>query len=217
MGAIVTVGGEQLFEGDAENIEFLAKHVGTAPTMVEIGSWAGHSSTILGNVARMKFGHLVCIDPFTGEGSVLRMAAQKWPVREIFDKNIESEGLKEVVSVLQMTSDEAVKNFPDKSIDLLFIDGDHRYQQMSRDLANWVPKVRGIICGHDYDIDAWNLTHPGEDFREADWNVYADCEFYAYQDMKLAVHHGVLHAVHEKFGTVKHLGRIWFKDFRDFS
>lgn len=42
---------------------------------------------------------------------------------------------------------------PDHSIDIIFIDGDHRYEGVMRDLIAWTPKLRlgGIICGHDYD------------------------------------------------------------------
>lgn len=49
-------------------------------------------------------------------------------------------------------SDVAVKRFPDKSLDFVYIDGDHCYEAVVADIAMWLPKVRegGIISGDDY-------------------------------------------------------------------
>jgi len=47
---------------------------------------------------------------------------------------------------------EAVKDFKDGSLDFVYIDGNHDYQEVRRDIRAWHPKVRigGIIGGHDY-------------------------------------------------------------------
>lgn len=46
-----------------------------------------------------------------------------------------------------------------KPIDLLFIDGDHTYEGVMRDLLSWVPHVKsgGTVMMHDYDMP----TSPG--------------------------------------------------------
>jgi hypothetical protein len=51
-----------------------------------------------------------------------------------------------------MTSDEAVDSFPAESMDFVFIDGDHTYHQVRRDMENYYGKVKpgGLFCGHDY-------------------------------------------------------------------
>ena len=48
-------------------------------------------------------------------------------------------------------SREVYAQVPDH-IDLLFIDGDHHYEVVREDIANWLPKVRpgGIVVFHDY-------------------------------------------------------------------
>ena len=53
--------------------------------------------------------------------------------------------------IIRKKSDEAVNDVPDE-IDYIFIDGDHNYEQVVRDINNYGPKVRvgGIIAGHDY-------------------------------------------------------------------
>jgi hypothetical protein len=46
----------------------------------------------------------------------------------------------------------AAANFPDHFFDLVYLDGDHSYESVKRDLAAWAPKVRpgGTLCGHDF-------------------------------------------------------------------
>ena len=41
---------------------------------------------------------------------------------------------------------------PDKTLDFVFIDGDHTFNNVMLDILLWTPKVRkgGIISGHDY-------------------------------------------------------------------
>lgn len=53
---------------------------------------------------------------------------------------------------IESTSLEAVKRFEDNSLDFVYIDGDHCYEQVVADIAAWLPKIRagGIISGDDY-------------------------------------------------------------------
>jgi predicted O-methyltransferase YrrM len=46
----------------------------------------------------------------------------------------------------------ASRLYKDDSLDFAFIDADHSYAAVSRDIDAWLPKVRkgGIIAGHDY-------------------------------------------------------------------
>ena len=60
-------------------------------------------------------------------------------------------GIWDIVHPLVMDSQTASKIFADGIIDLVFIDADHRYEYVKKDIASWLPKVRdgGILCGHD--------------------------------------------------------------------
>lgn len=50
------------------------------------------------------------------------------------------------------------EQIPDESVDAIFIDGDHSYDAVSRDLPFWWKKLRvgGMLLGDDY-----NSCHPG--------------------------------------------------------
>ena len=56
------------------------------------------------------------------------------------------------VKILKMKSDDAVTLFQDRYFDYVYIDGEHSYAAVMRDLTNYFPKVKvgGLIIGDDY-------------------------------------------------------------------
>jgi hypothetical protein len=56
------------------------------------------------------------------------------------------------VLVMRMDSVAAAATFEDKSLDFVYIDGDHSFEGAVRDIQAWGPKVKpgGILAGHDY-------------------------------------------------------------------
>lgn len=55
-------------------------------------------------------------------------------------------------TLVRKTSMEALKDFPDESLDFVYIDSDHTYANVILDIAEWTHKVRtgGIVAGHDF-------------------------------------------------------------------
>lgn len=55
---------------------------------------------------------------------------------------------------IRKTSDDALNEFKDESMDFIFVDGDHRYFQVLKDCQNYYSKVKkgGIFCGHDWSL-----------------------------------------------------------------
>ncbi len=63
--------------------------------------------------------------------------------------------------LIRKFSMEAVTDFADNSLDFVYIDADHHYQNVKNDITEWAKKVRigGIVAGHDY--LPFKLLHPG--------------------------------------------------------
>ncbi len=54
--------------------------------------------------------------------------------------------------IMRKTSMEAVNDFPDNSLDFVYIDGNHQLKYVIEDIFEWSKKVKvgGVISGHDY-------------------------------------------------------------------
>jgi hypothetical protein len=120
----------------------------------------------------------------------------------VFAANVRRYGGEDVVRPIIRCSAEASRLFPDRSVDLVFIDGNHGYSQVWRDLASWLPKVKpgGILCGHDCDADYSSLPPALRSaMRE---HLEDDCYFNDRFAGPSAFHAGVVTAVHEAFGNL---------------
>ena len=59
------------------------------------------------------------------------------------------------MEVIKGDSADSAAAFADESVDFVFIDADHSYAGISRDITAWLPKVKrgGVLAGHDYHSD----------------------------------------------------------------
>lgn len=123
-------------------------------TFVEIGAWKGRSACYVGERIKEtgKDIKYYVVDHFKGtKGEVhdFDVDVINGTLYETFLKNIDP--LKDYINVLKGDSKDMYVFFPPKSIDLLFLDGSHYYKDVKRDIKLWLPKVKGVIAGHDYD------------------------------------------------------------------
>lgn len=123
----------------------LAKHLANKAAIVEIGSYLGASTCFLAAGARARKGKVYAVDTWTNKA----MSEGERNTYKDFLLNIGP--LKDVIFPLQGKSTEIARQFH-KKIDLLFIDGDHSYNGVRKDLDSWLPMVKdgGIVVFHDY-------------------------------------------------------------------
>jgi hypothetical protein len=125
---------------------------------VEIGSWKGKSASymcveIINSGKKIKFD---CVDPWTGSEEHQSGApfedsdVLNGTLFETFIGNMEP--VKGYYNVVKMPSVDAAKLYEDNSLDFVFIDGAHDYDNVCADIKSWLPKVKPgkIISGHDW-------------------------------------------------------------------
>lgn len=56
------------------------------------------------------------------------------------------------VELIRKKSEHAVNDFPDSFFDFIYIDGNHTYDNVIKDITLWYPKLKkgGLLCGDDY-------------------------------------------------------------------
>jgi predicted O-methyltransferase YrrM len=128
------------------------KRAGPDLVGVEIGTCRGESAyLLLEKCANLK--KLYTIDPFTEfedwNGTVPVDVLEK-------QKAIAIQNLKEWGDRIEMVfekSENVASRFEDESLDFVYIDGDHSYEGVMKDLTLYYPKVKkgGYLAGHDFD------------------------------------------------------------------
>jgi predicted O-methyltransferase YrrM len=144
------------FDQYVTGLEDLIEYVNTFSNtqnmvMVEIGSYVGESTEIFAN----NFKTVISIDPFINDYDMNDSACHYMDfnkVYEIFKLNISK--YDNIVHIKKI-SDDAVNDLKETKIDLVYIDGLHTYEQVKKDIQNYIGLINnsGFICGHDYHPD----------------------------------------------------------------
>lgn len=193
--------------GSERIIEKLVREVACpGMTVLEVGSWAGASSVILGKVCQEYGGLLYCVDWWKGNINVPSMIdqARETDVFQLFIQNIRGAGLEGVVCPMRMSSLKAAAVLKDNCFDLVFIDADHSYSGVMRDIDAYKSKVKegGILCGHDCEFHLRECDRTVVDAHaEEDWIPYPQ---------PLGMHCGVIKAVGETFPYCELEDRVWY-------
>ncbi|HEX7158324.1 MAG TPA: class I SAM-dependent methyltransferase [Edaphobacter sp.] len=104
--------------------------------MVEIGSWKGRSTIAIALALKTRgAGTVFAIDPHTGAPG--HTAVGPVITAEEFKHNITQANVESVVTLLVTTSHAARSQFGARSVDLLFIDGSHEYDDVVTDISDW--------------------------------------------------------------------------------
>jgi hypothetical protein len=135
-----------------EELQWLYDVSSKMESVVEIGCWKGRSTHAILSGCK---GKVYIIDNFLGNKDQIGDIDNPGPHYEASVRDISIDFLKNCghfknLNLMKMDSAEAVKYFKPKSIDMVFIDGDHSREAIKQDIDMWTPIAKKIICGHDY-------------------------------------------------------------------
>lgn len=158
--------------------------------MIEIGSYIGDSTLVFSE----HFSTVLAIDPYIDDYDATDDVCNYAPFQEVYYEFIYRTKDVRNIHLLRKTSDEgveAIKNAAKeidpinleehnlRAFDFIYIDGMHTYEQVKKDIQNYLPflKKGGFIGGHDYAgtfqgvIDAVNETTGAPDitFKDTSW------------------------------------------------
>jgi hypothetical protein len=142
-----------LTEAQARRLYGAAGAVPAGGRIVEIGSFRGRSAIVLARAARTGV-EVVCIDPHAGSDRGPREIAARPVLGEedhrAFRGNLERAGVADRVRHVRDFSSLALRAF-DGPVDLLFVDGAHRFGPARADLVRWGARVPdgGRMLVHD--------------------------------------------------------------------
>ncbi len=122
----------------------------------EIG--VGEGANSLNILKNLDIRTLYCIDPYEQFGlgkEYYSTRADKPEVQAMLGYDTVSttlSGFEDKVVQLLLTSNEAASKIADEELDFVYIDGDHEYLSVRRDIELYWPKVKvgGLVAGHDY-------------------------------------------------------------------
>jgi hypothetical protein len=137
------------------------------PIGIEIGTSEGFSTDyLLRTIPSLR---LFGIDPYVQYVDWDKVNKKQEDEKEMFFYKVGPYMNEGRYTHLLMTSDEGVNKFKDSSLDFVFLDGLHTYEQVLKDCENYYEKVKsgGVLCGHDYNmipdvkkaVDEFSLKH----------------------------------------------------------
>ena len=126
--------------------------------LVEVGVWKGDFSKQIWNISSPNL--LVLVDSWTFDEKV-RGCAPQVSGEEPLNQNFFDQAKKDTynkfekiqnVHILDFNSLEASSRYEDNFFDYIYIDAEHTYQAVTKDLEVWYPKLKknGTLFGDDY-------------------------------------------------------------------
>lgn len=161
------------YENSSQALVDLVSRLNRRDVMVEIGCYTGESTCVFAQ----HFGRVIAIDPHMNDYDE-KDVASKSDMIEVNKAFKERTSKYKNITHIRKLSDFAIMDIKEP-IDFLYIDGMHTYEQVFKDITNYIPLIRegGAIGGHDYH-PAWPgimkavnqlLGEPDEVFSDFSW------------------------------------------------
>jgi predicted O-methyltransferase YrrM len=145
-----------------DELNWLASHAEKCQVIVEFGCFLGRSTRALGDNCP---GIIYAVDPWDGKYYNIDGSVAGWINTNVFDYFRAN-----LADLIKKNKVIPVKQFSQLfrgpvNADLVFIDGDHRYEEVKKDIYNALTMLTsgGIIAGHDYNHEGWPGVKPAVD------------------------------------------------------
>ncbi len=156
---MLPAGKEHLFKSLPEGwmtipeLDWLSDRAAQYKQIVELGSFKGRSTVIM---ARSTAGMVWAVDDWHGPRNTARIGNEGRYVEYDADHttlfNEFKENTSDLSNIQPVISDHAKAEVPIQP-DMVFVDGDHEYDSVKRDILMWKQRLApgGLLCGHDRD------------------------------------------------------------------
>lgn len=193
--------------------------------ILEIGSWVGASALSWGQGLKTyneAQGTITCVDawqPFFDRSihnndvyTTMEQALSTETAYQLFSHNMSTLPASIICQHLRGKSDHILPLLRDQSFDVVFIDGDHAYTPVLKDIKHSLALVKdgGIICGDDLNLQLSQVD-------KAVTLANAESDFIKDAATNRNYHPGVTLAVDEIFGEVSMWGGFWAMQKREGS
>ncbi len=143
---------------------------------VEVGVYGGEATIIFADY----FQQVIAVDPWIDGYDDADCASNSCSLELVYQSYLARIKDKPNITTIRQKSLDALALVPDKSIDFVYIDGNHQHEMALQDIQGWLPKVKagGIMSGHDYNMqtvnDAVSKVFPGKEaflFAHPNWAI----------------------------------------------
>ena len=159
----------------------MVKSFPSGSKFVEIGSWKGKSSAFMAvEIANShKNIEFYCIDTWQGSSEHKEFE----DLDSLYDRFISNmKPVEKYYKSIRKSSIEASDQFEDDSLDFVFIDASHEYEDVKKDIQTWLSKIKkgGILAGHDYYLGCDYFPGVKKAVNEClnNFETYEDCFIY---------------------------------------
>lgn len=145
---------------DGRFLEKMVNLLESGDCIIEIGPFTGKSTCFMGRGVRESYKtmHIYSVDPWELldipiSGTGLSIAQTRAEAHELFRENVKKCGLADIITEFHGFSEDAAKRWNSPSpVGMVYVDGNHKYPMVRKDIELWAPKVKvgGYLVFDDY-------------------------------------------------------------------